>query len=503
MGKRGRQRRKADHECRLDPALLGSEGPGILRAALRTDLFCFGMAAFRHVFPAVPFETNWHHEALAYSLTEVLEGKTQRLIVNLPPRSLKSYFASIVLPAFALGQNPSMSVVCVSYASDLALKHARDCRALMETPWYRDLFPEARINPQRRAEHDFMTIARGGRYAVSTGGAMTGRGGDLIIIDDPMKPTDAASALQRANVIEWAGSTLMSRANDKRKTKMVLVMQRLHDDDLTGHFMRQGGWRRLSMPAIATRHEPYFLGRACYHMRRTGDLLHPAYETPEVLEDLKRSMGSAAFAAQYQQDPGPPDSPHSKWAWVGSYDEAPRPSQAGEVWQSWDTAIKDGELNDYSVGITIMVKDGRHYILDVFRQKLDYPTLRRVIELRASQYPATRVLIEDKGAGSSLIQDLRRTTPLRPIPFAPEGDKVSRFVCQTAVIERGDVLLPRQAPWLEEFRRELLQFPHARNDDQVDALSQYLAHMDSRRRNRVVVGDIGDILWGRGIVGRR
>jgi predicted phage terminase large subunit-like protein len=135
--------------------------------------------------------------------------------------------------------------------------------------------------------------------------------------------------------------------------------------------------------------------------------------------------------------------------------------------------------------------------------KIDTLTLRRVIELRASQYPATRVLIEDKGAGSSLIQDLRRTTPLRPIPFVPEGDKVSRFVCQTAVIERGDVLLPRQAPWLEEFRRELLQFPHARHDDQVDALAQYLAYMDSRRRNRVVVGDIGDILWGRGMVGRR
>lgn len=476
---------------------LENPSPELLRAVLRNDLFSFSAKAFNVVFPATRFEMNWHHILLAKEMQDVVSGKTRRLIINLPPRSLKSFYASIVLPAYALGRNPSMNIVCVSYASELAHKLARDCRALMESSFYAGVFPQTRILTRRRAEHDFMTTQRGGRLAVSVGGALTGRGGDLIIIDDPMKPTDAASSTMRGNLNEWAGNTLMSRTNDKRKGAIILVMQRLHDDDLTGHFLNQGEWKLVTLPAIATKPEVHFLGGRSFHKREPGDLLHPAFETAGVLEELKRAMGSAVFAAQYQQDPVPPDSQHIHWSWFGIYDQPPQRDHATEIWQSWDTAIKDGELNDYSVGITVMVKSGKYFVLDICRRKLDYPSLKQQIEQKAAQYPGARVLIEDKASGSSLIQDLRRGGQVKPIAFVPEGDKVSRFVCQTAVVEQGDVMLPKAAPWLEEFRRELLQFPTARHDDQVDAFSQFLAHMDHRRRNRAFVGDLEEVLFGR------
>lgn len=475
---------------------LRDPSPELLRAALRQDMFSFARKAFELVFPYIEFEINWHHKLLAKEMQDVLEGRCHRLIINLPPRSLKSFFASIILPAFALGRFPSMNVVCVSYANELALKFARDCRALMQTTFYTSLFPETRILASRRAEHDFMTTLRGGRLAVSVGGALTGRGGDLFIVDDPMKPADATSPVMRASLLEWAANTLMSRMNDKRTGAMIVVMQRLHDDDLTGHLLRQGGWRLVSLPAIATRHEAFWLGGRQVHERFPGDLLHPAYETPEVLEGLKLSMGSSVFAAQYQQDPVPPDSPHIRWDWFQVYEQVPQKDHATEVWQSWDTAIKDGELNDYSVGITVMVKGGKYYILDVCRRKLDYPSLKQLIEQKAAQYPGARVLIEDKGSGSSLIQDLKRSGQVKPLAFVPEGDKVSRFICQTAVIERGDVFLPKSAHWMEDFRRELLQFPTSKHDDQVDALSQFLAHMEFRKRNRVHVSSVEEFLFG-------
>ncbi len=476
---------------------LGNPSVELLYAVLRHDLYAFSLKAFEVIFPGTTFNRNWHHKVVAYVLEQTLKPEPSRLIVNLPPRSLKSFYASVVLPAFYLGHFPSRTVVCVSYSAELADKMARDCRALMESPFYKELFPDTRIDRSRRIGHDFMTTQRGGRLATSIGGTLTGRGGDLIIIDDPSKPADANSATMRQHVIDWAGGTLPSRINDKRHGSIVLVMQRLHDDDLTGHFLRQGGWRLVSMPAIATKTELFLMGENCLVRRDPGELLHPAFETPEVLENLKHDMGNAAFAAQYQQDPLPPDSPHVKWTWFQVYEQAPCPDHATEVWQSWDTAIKDGELNDYSVGITIMVKDGKYYILDVCRRKMDYPSLKQLIEQKAREYPGPRVLIEDKGSGSSLIQDLKRNRIVSPVAFVPEGDKVSRFVCQTAVIERGDVFIPADAPWIGDFRREVLQFPHGQNDDQVDALSQFLVHMQNRKRNKAYVADLNDVLFGR------
>lgn len=470
--------------------------PAVINALMREDLYSFSVKAFQQVFPGIEYLPSWHHKAIAYHLMQVLEGNITRLIINVPPRSLKSYLSVVSFVAFMLGRRPSANVVCVSYSQELANKHARDCRALMESPFYRDIFPGTRLNPKRTTESDFMTTSRGGRLATSIGGTLTGRGGDVIIIDDPIKPVDAASDRPRQAAIEWADNTLMSRLNNKRKGAIVLVMQRLHDDDLAGHFLARGGWVHLKIPAIAQKIESFQYAPDKLHVRSPGQVIHPELEPKEVLDELRLAMGSANFSAQYLQEPVPADSDLIKWGWFKTYGKIPGTSGNDEIWQSWDTAIKADELNDYSACITVLVRDRRYYILSVYRARLDYPSLKQQIVQRAQAFggDGVNVLIEDKGSGSTLIQDLRYDGHVRPIAFEPVGDKVSRLVCQTAVIERGDVHLPEAAPWLDDFRKEVLQFPHGKNDDQVDALSQFLNYMTERHRNRAIVMPLDEFL---------
>src|SRR5438270_10955264 len=199
---------------------------------------------------------NWHVEVIAAKLTAVRQGKIQRLIINLPPRHLKSLLASIAFPAWCLGHDTSAQILCVSYAQDLADKLARDCRGIMMSPWYRQIF-RTRLAPHRQAVQEFITTGQGYRLATSTGGVLTGRGADIILIDDPLKPAEALSDAQRQACNEWYDHTLYSRLNDKRSGAIVAIMQRPHEDDLIGPVLGQEPWEILSFPAIAEKDEEH------------------------------------------------------------------------------------------------------------------------------------------------------------------------------------------------------------------------------------------------------
>src|SRR5438477_2837078 len=205
-------------------------------AILRSDLCYFAERCFAELNPQAAFLTNWHLEVIAAKLTAVREGRIRRLIINLPPRHLKSLLASIALPAWWLGHDPSTQILCVSYAQDLADKLARDCRSIMTSPWYRHIFP-TRLAPQRQAVQEFITTRQGYRLATSTGGVLTGRGADIILIDDPLKPEEALSEAQRQGCNEWYDHTLYSRLNDKRHGAIVTSCKRLHEDDLVDHVL--------------------------------------------------------------------------------------------------------------------------------------------------------------------------------------------------------------------------------------------------------------------------
>ncbi len=465
----------------------------VLDAILRSDFPSFVAKAFAEVSGGDVFQPNWHLEAIGWQLDRIRDGANTRLVVTMPPRYLKSITISVAWVAWMLGHNPQLKFVCVSYSSDLARKHANDCRALMQTGWYRRLFPRTLLQKGRSAEMDFSTTAGGGRLSTSVGGTLTGRGGDIIIIDDPIKPDEALSETTRKAVLSWFSNTLSSRLNDKKRGAIVLVMQRLHEEDLAGHLLEAGGWHHLSLPAIAGTDLEIPVGQNQLHQFAEGSALHPERESVAQLEILRRSMGSANFSAQYQQSPVPLEGLHIKRDWL-RYCEAPPVQVPGDrIVQSWDTASKDGVFSDYSVCVTALIRKREVYVLDVYRAKLQFPDLkRRVVEL-AVKWNARVLLIEDAASGQQLIQVLRSEAPTsvpRPIARKPVGDKVTRFAAQSHRIEAGELILCKPGPWIGEFERELLGFPNLKHDDQVDALTQLLAwHSFSQQQTVVPIGD--------------
>ena len=448
----------------------------LLNLSLRQDPAAFIHRSFQTVSPGIEYQHNWHIDVIARHLEQCRRGDIKRLIITLPPRHLKSICASVAFPAWVLGHDPVRRIICASYSNELAEKHARDCRALMESAWYRDVFPKTRLDPSKNTAFEFATTARGFRLATSVGGTLTGRGGNFILIDDPLKASDAQSNARRDGVNDWFRNTLFSRLDNKAEDCIVIVMQRLHVDDLVGHLLRSGeSWTHLCLPAIAEASQHFDLGDGRVFERHPGDVLFPAREPLETLEAIKKTLGSYQFSAQYQQNPVPIEGNLIKWRWFRTYPQCPERRPGDFVTQSWDTASKAGEINDYSVCTTWLRRGNDHYLLDVRRDRLEYPALKQLVAQLAGRDDPGAILIEDRSSGTQLIQDLRNGGTVRPIPISPEADKITRMYGQTAKLEAGYVLIPEQAPWLDDFRDEILQFPNGRHDDQVDSMSQYLA----------------------------
>jgi hypothetical protein len=318
----------------------------LLAAILRADLYSFVRASFPIVSGGDRFLANWHIEAICHELSQVVEGNTKRLIITVPPRSLKSICASVCLPAFILGHDPTRRIICVSYSEGLARKHANDCRALMRSDLYRGVFPATTISPAKDTETEVMTTRRGSRLSTSVGGTLTGRGGNLLIIDDPMKPQEAHSQSARDSLKQWYSNTLLSRLDHKTEGSIIVVMQRLHPDDLVGHLLEQERWKHLNLPAIAEEETVVRLSTTRSFLRRSGNLLHPARESLVALDELKASMGTMEFSAQYQQTPVPVEGNLIKWSWFKFYDQLPTPSPSDKIIISWDTALSSSQLAD-------------------------------------------------------------------------------------------------------------------------------------------------------------
>ncbi len=462
----------------------------VLDALLRRHFPFFLRRAFETVAPGDPLDWNWHLDAISWQLERVRAGAEHRLIVTIPPRHLKSITISVAWVAFMLGLDPGLRFVCVSYSQELAQKHARDCRSVMSTDWYRRIFPSTVLSRTRSAEHDYETTASGGRFSTSVGGTLTGRGGDIIVIDDPQKPDEALSETVRSGVLDWYATTLLSRLNDKTRGAIVLVMQRLHEADLTGHLLETGVWHHLSLPALAETDEAIATGPNRVHRRAPGEPLHPAREPLALIEETRRTVGSLVFSAQYQQAPVPAEGNLVALRWLRRYAQPPSPQPGDRIVQSWDTATKDGVMNDWSVCLTAVVRRREVYLVDVFRDRLDFPALRKKVVELARHHRATALLVEDAASGAQLVQQLRVDAPTgvpRPIACRPEGDKLTRMAAQTSRLEAGELILPEDASWLAAFERELLAFPAGRFDDQVDALSQLLA-WTWKRRLRLAAG---------------
>jgi len=446
----------------------------VLHALLRKDLSSFIQRSVGTVDPGANYQHNWHIDAIAYHLEKVAEGRVKRLIITIPPRCLKSISASVAFPAWMLGHSPDLNILAVSYAEGLSEKLALDCLKVLDSLWFREAFPGTRIAKGRGARSDFATTRGGGRFSTTVGGTVTGRGGDIVIIDDPHKPEDAASDVKRENVINWYRSTLLSRLNDPANSAIILIQQRVHEADLAGFLLEQGGWVHLDLPAVAEESGEVDLGWRGRVPRPPGHLLHPDRLSKALLKERKSELGSYVFAAQYQQRPAPLGGGLVKWRWFQTYDVRPEKRPGDRIVQSWDTASKADQANDWSVCTTWLVRGKNAWLLDVHRAKLEFPQLRRRIVKQAKHHDARLILVEEAGSGIQLIQDLKADTHLSIKGMIPKDDKATRLLSVSHLIEGGQIAVPAEASWLAEFRREITLFPNGRHDDQVDSLSQFL-----------------------------
>lgn len=411
-----------------------------------------------------------HHLLIAETLYRVAKGKCKRLMVFMPPRHGKSMLCSEYFPAWYLGRNPAKQIITATYAQQLADDFGRKVRNQMASDLYRLVFPDAQLSDDSQAANRLHTVKGGAYFAVGAGGPITGRGADLLLIDDPIKGReDAESELMRQRLKDWY--TSVARTRLMPGGAIVVIQTRWHEDDLAGWLLREHqheGWETLSLPALAEPGDA--LGRA------EGEPLWPeAYPLTE-LQTLRQAVGSRDWAALYQQRPSAAEGAIFKrehWQYH-------RPAECNplalveslgchHVVQAWDTAFKTKSSNDYSVCVTLGVTPSRYYVLDVWRDRCEFPDLKRALIAQQAKWRAHSVVIEDTAAGQSLLQELRRDTRLPLIPVQTDRDKMTRAYVVTPTHEAGLVYLPDGEPWVSDFVDELAGFPTALHDDQVDA----------------------------------
>ncbi len=451
---------------------------------LAEDFSAFVMKVFETVSAGDELLSNWHIDAMTGAAECVIEGSITRLIVTVPPRHLKSIIFSVALPAFLLGVDPTKRIICVSYSADLAIKHANDFRVVLNSDWYRRAFPKTRVSRLKDTQGETVTTARGYRLATSLSGTLTGRGADLIVLDDPQKPEEALSEAHRNAVGQWFDTTLLSRLDSKKEGAVLLVMQRLHEDDLAGRLLEKGDWRHLKIAAIAEQDEDVIVGTRRIYKRKAGSVIDPRRDSRDDLALLKQSMGELFFSAQYQQEPIPLAGNLIKVDWFREYG-VPLTFTYGDILViSVDTAMKGTQLADFSVA-TVWLGRGDHcFLLDLWREQVDYPDLKRAVWRLHSKYTGATLLIEDRGSGTSLIQELRANNAA-VIGINPDGDKLTRLAKISAQFEAGAVFFLTKAPWLGALKAELLGFPNCKHDDQVDSVTQALSWIWQHRQNRI------------------
>jgi len=439
--------------------------------ALRRDLGAFLAKVVLTLKPGHKYKDNWHVDAMIEALRQVEAGEVKRLTVSLPPRSLKTTTISIAYVAWILGHKPHLRVICASYSLGLATNIALEFRRIVMSDWYKRVFPWVRWT--KDTENECFTAQGGGRYAVSVHGSLTGRGGDLLIVDDVLKTDDANSELARKDAIDWFQNTLLSRLDDPRSGAIIVVGQRLHEADLIGTLRKEGGWQHLKLPAIAVIDEDVPIGPGRSYHRKAGELLHEGRDLREDLEKIRSRPH--IFAAQYQQDPLPALGNMIKAEWIQYYDEPPDRGDGTLVVQSWDTAST--ENGNWSACTTWLKKGRQYYLLDVWRGRLEFPAVARKVVALALLHRPNRLLIEDAGPGLHLVQQLRASPPAGvPVPLGikPSGSKRDRMEHAAGCFDSKQVHLPKKAGWLVDFLHELLGFPSSQNDDQVDSVSQFL-----------------------------
>lgn len=445
----------------------------------RDDFGAFAQRAFSELEPG-QLEPGYHIPIICRLLERVTSGEVRRAVVCIPPRYLKTFLISIAYPAWLLGKNPATRIICASYGMPLAEKFNADTLRLMRSPWYRRIFPRTFLDPKKQNQTEIATTIGGYRLATSVGATLTGRGADLIIVDDPLKANEAHSPTARQNSISWFTSSVFTRFNHPAKGRIIVVGQRLHAEDLPGHLLAVGGWEALVLPAIQPTCATFDIVAGGHKATfAAGRILQPSRHSLENLAQLKREMGEHDFEAQFNQCPIPPGGATFRAGWIKRYAEPPNASQVQSVIQSWDTAYEGDEENSYSVCTTWAKCASGMYLLDVWRDRPSFPDLLKQFHKLRAKWQPRLVIIEKKASGISLIESINHAELKDWLTWiSPASGKVERAQQQSVKFEQGRVWLPQEASWLTAYEAELFQFPHSKFDDQVDSTVQLLSASD-------------------------
>ena len=421
---------------------------------------------------------GWHIDAVCEHLEAVTRGEIHALLINMPPRHDKSICVSVAWPCWEWTFSPQTRWLYAAYFQGLSTRDSLKCRRLIQSPWYQRNWGHVfQLTGDQNAKVRFENDKTGCRLATSTGGVGTGEGGDRIVVDDPLSAKQAESEAHRQACIDWWDQSMSTRLNDPKTGAHVIVMQRLHENDLAGHVLEEGGYVHLCLPA---EYEPgvwVYTGWGPPDPRQEeGDLLWPERFDRLTIDRLKVRLGSYGTAGQLQQRPTPDEGGIFKKAWFGVYD---RPEAKYErIICSWDTAVSEKGTAAYSVG-TVWGQSINHFdLLDVYRKQVEYPELKAAVLDLFAKWKPVAVLVEYKSSGQQIVQELRRGTRMPVIgKLVTDGGKEARAKLVSPLIEAGKVRLPRDAEWLAAYVREMTTFPNSTFADQVDSTTQALDYM--------------------------
>lgn len=449
----------------------------LYKSLLKTSLAGFVEKSFYTLEPTVDLKWNWHLDLICIYLEAVQKKEIKRLIINVPPRSLKSITVNVAFPAWCWLQDPTTKVISASFRSDLSISHNIRTRRIIASDWYTNYFG-IQICSDQNTKSKLENLSGGVKECGTMKSPPTGSGANIIIIDDPHNTSEAESEVERKKVCDNFGGDFMTRLNNKQEDCIVVIMQRLHEMDLTGTLLERGGWTHLKIPAIADKDYTYYYPNSdkVFKVFKKGEILNPELESAEVLKELKSQLGSYAFNGQYMQDPFPAGEGIFKTKWFNHYEFV----IPDKVYISLDSAYKPGQEHDPSCFTIWGEKDNNYYLMDVICERLEYHELKRKAISILEQYNPNAFLIEDKASGQSLIQDMKKETKGNIIPIKTTADKKTRALTCIDKIEAGRVYIPSKAVWVQDYLNELTRFPNASHDDRVDSTSQFINWIKTR-----------------------
>jgi predicted phage terminase large subunit-like protein len=434
----------------------------MLEKQLAQDTF---MGFVNRVWPE--FISGRHHKIMAKAFERVASGECKRLIINMPPRHTKSEFASYLLPAWFLGKYPNKKIIQSSNTGELAVGFGRKVRNLVDSEVYKDIFPNLQLQQDSKAAGRWNTSKGGDYFAIGVGGTVTGKGANLLIIDDPHSEQEAALAASNPDVFdkvtEWYTSGPRQRLQPGGA--IVIVMTRWAQRDLTGQVLKaaaaRGGeqWEVIEFPAIMP----------------SGKPLWPEFWSLGELEALREELPNSKWQAQYQQNPVGNESAIVKRDWWQWWEEE-KPPSCDYILQTWDTAFEKNNRADYSAGTTwgIFTNDEDNslpniILLDVYKKRVEWVELKKDVLAAYNEWEPDGMLIEKKATGAPLIYELRAMgIPVQEYTPSAGQDKIARLNSVSDIIASGKVWIPRTR-WAEELVDEIAAFPSGEHDDLVDA----------------------------------